>query len=591
MNPVFILSNLAILTSCTYIDPSKAEKEFLFVVESISFPIDATAKALIINGNVGPNKIATKMFDCFNSYSNAVSSHIFPNCTPNFPDTNSFEILKFALLNCEVSVFKKWLLNQDYPDPHKTVKDYLITLIQDGTYQVTSEQKSNIISDIKAVADSFSYQLNEIELHELRSRFKVVSDTLEVSDEPANLEYIFAFYRYLVILSKAGFLGAPLNVKGFKKFLSSRNISSEDKIKIDLLKDKESFNKIYNRSNEESNVSESPARSFVVYDHDYLQSPDIFALNLSAIADFPDTKTIIYENCKFPAKLDYITKNLLKFFEHIEPENLIFNNCVFSEPVAGILHDAFEIFELLPSISSLTLESCKLDYFPEFIGKFVDLKEINITNNYLSSINSDDIEMMSKVESLNLSGNMILYLGSFENLKNLKTLDLSHNFYENLPQETMLSILSQAYKAPNIENLKINNNFLVKPFTSHTELLNLKTLDMSLNKIAVIDEEFGNLPNLTHLTMQHNGSQVPVIIKYDLTKSETLKMIDFAWSNINNHPRALKAIRDIPNLENFRLLNWEDSYIDLNRCPGLRKKFGWIVKNDNILIFSRINDE
>ncbi|KAG5334614.1 ALS protein, partial [Acromyrmex charruanus] len=128
-----------------------------------------------------------------------------------------------------------------------------------------------------------------------------------------------------------------------------------------------------------------------------------------------------------------------------------------------------------------------------------DLHYLSISKNKINTIESDAFKDNNKLLFLNLSSNYIyeLHPKTFANLQNLKTLDLSGNLFENVPQ------ISNETK---ISTLYLNNNYIYK-IISHTftHMPKLVKLLMRENRIYEIDvNAFAPLTVLEELDLSRN---------------------------------------------------------------------------------------
>ncbi|XP_041348841.1 nischarin-like isoform X2 [Gigantopelta aegis] len=127
----------------------------------------------------------------------------------------------------------------------------------------------------------------------------------------------------------------------------------------------------------------------------------------------------------------------------------------------------------------------------------------DLSVNYITEID-DSVQLMPKVESLNLSNNKVETIEHLQWLSQLTYLDLSSNLLRNLD--------SLHTKLGNLKTLKLANN-LVESLHGFSKLFSLTTLDISNNEVAKISEvkHLSSLPCLENLFMVGN----PVTITLD----------------------------------------------------------------------------
>ncbi len=125
------------------------------------------------------------------------------------------------------------------------------------------------------------------------------------------------------------------------------------------------------------------------------------------------------------------------------------------------------------SISSISLKECKLKSIPKDLFLFVNLKYLNLADNYLTRI-SPKIQDLQKLEILNITNNRLMSIPKeISALKEIKSLELSKNNLEIIPNEI-------------------------------GELISLRELGLSSNKIKELPESIGKLPLLRMISIIGN---------------------------------------------------------------------------------------
>uniref|UniRef100_A0A0N5AII6 Ig-like domain-containing protein n=1 Tax=Syphacia muris TaxID=451379 RepID=A0A0N5AII6_9BILA len=177
--------------------------------------------------------------------------------------------------------------------------------------------------------------------------------------------------------------------------------------------------------------------------------------------------------------------------------------------------------------NSTNLRSTNLTYVPRDIIKFRNLRRLNLENNSIGTLTSEQFFFLRFVSDVNLKKNVLIQLPELSSLRakksRLKTLDLSENKLEtlkagsfivfssmtnlNLSFNRLISINKDAFIGlESLRNLYLNNNLLVSIRSlTFRPLGSLINLDMSNSLISVFaDGAFLNATNLRSLSLAHN---------------------------------------------------------------------------------------
>ncbi|MBA2612428.1 MAG: DUF4173 domain-containing protein [Bacteroidetes bacterium] len=184
------------------------------------------------------------------------------------------------------------------------------------------------------------------------------------------------------------------------------------------------------------------------------------AINIQTYPDkIPELRSLKYLNISGSPAL----QNLLKLKAPINIEHLNLNS--------NSLKNIDVLFEATNNKNITTI-------------KFKKLKELHLESNDLYSINK--INLLTSVETLNLTNNKIRYIASMAALKDLKRLYINNN---DLRDIHFLDSLVQ------IKELNIANNQSIRDFKTFKKLPNLLSLNLS-------NTDFNDLLDLSALTLE-----------------------------------------------------------------------------------------
>ncbi|KAJ1172935.1 hypothetical protein NDU88_004777 [Pleurodeles waltl] len=129
----------------------------------------------------------------------------------------------------------------------------------------------------------------------------------------------------------------------------------------------------------------------------------------------------------------------------------------------------------LTRLQRLGLIQCKLDKIPNFIFSLTDLKDIDLEDNSLKSLEE---------------------LVTLQYLKKVSSLKFSKNRITNIP--------SHVGQITNLESLYLNNNLITVLNPAICNLKKLSYLDISFNSIHEIPHEIGQLQDLKYMFASNN---------------------------------------------------------------------------------------
>ncbi len=205
---------------------------------------------------------------------------------------------------------------------------------------------------------------------------------------------------------------------------------------------------------------------------------------------------------------------------------------------------------------TLLLQGLELDSLPEAIWMLSSLKELDLSNNNLSSI-SLQISQLSYLEILSVQKNDLITLpNTLSRLSHLRKISAYDNCLSILPN-TLGGLRS-------LQGLMLASNKLQVLPDSFCDLIALKVLDVSQNKITQLPNRIGSLVELHTLNIKNNLLKtIPDSIK-ELRK---LRKLDIS------HNRLASLSQSMEHLSLLRILNL--SYNKLTDLP--QNMSGWAM--------------
>ncbi|XP_053204625.1 toll-like receptor Tollo [Panonychus citri] len=239
--------------------------------------------------------------------------------------------------------------------------------------------------------------------------------------------------------------------------------------------------------------------------------------------------------------------------------------------LSSVNHDAFTNCS---SLKDLQLSSNKLKEIPTAIYHLVELKNLHLSNNQISSINSSTTvtpiltsssSSSSSPSSSNTKNNAFDIVN---NLKHLTRLDLSNNKITNLTRNFFKDL-------PSLQFLDLSGNLLngLEPGLFDDSASTLTTILLQDNNLTDINGLFINLINLKHLNVSRN---LITWFEYALIP-ESLTVLDAHSNRIGELTNYYKVERFCTHLDfSFNLITK-----DLN---------SWIIPNTTETLFLNNNN-
>ena len=193
----------------------------------------------------------------------------------------------------------------------------------------------------------------------------------------------------------------------------------------------------------------------------------------------------------------------------------------------------------LENLFSLDVSYCKIKFESSSIqmAELINLKEINLGNNYLESL-PEWLSKLKNLINLNISGNLLESIPeSLSELKNLTSLDIGGNLLESLPES--LSELK------NLTSLDISGNPLESLPEWLSELKNLTSLDISGILLESLPESLSELKNLRSLNI--SGNLLESLPEW-LSKLNHLTSLVVSRNRLTSLPKCLAEFKSLASL-------------------------------------------
>lgn len=268
----------------------------------------------------------------------------------------------------------------------------------------------------------------------------------------------------------------------------------------------------------------------------------------------------LYKNVRYKwlkVKKDYGTILLARLPSTSEPEVFVFEK---DRPCAGqkiytSLEDALKKPQDVCVLDlRLRLLPKKIKILPSFIGKFTNLKELYLDDNFLNKIPSD-IGKLSRLEILDLCTNWLSELPrEIGNLSNLRVLRLCDSGIGQLPEEL--------YNLTKLETLELRRLNAYE-----------KESGASIAKSFVISPNIGKLTNLKKLNLRDNQS---LKLPPEISLLQNLKILNLGYNNFEELPGVISQLKNLRWLD-IHIKDGKISEEEKNKIrkllPGVRISF------------------
>ncbi|XP_041453282.1 chaoptin-like [Lytechinus variegatus] len=308
----------------------------------------------------------------------------------------------------------------------------------------------------------------------------------------------------------------------------------------------------------------------------FIHLPSIETINLkgnnivdvSAIHDIPHIKSIILDNNQIRS-INRPAFNNIPDIEHINlqhnkiieikgdyyfnvPTSLLLshNNMIAMNIFQGKYHYNFTVL----NVDDNNLQVLSLIYFPDITYMFASHNKITMLE-----FGINDYEHLVYI---NLSWNYITNITNFQNLTNVQSLHLSHNFLTKWSDQNLLgssqlillrvndnrlSLLSNFTALPRLKDLDLSGNVLHTIEQSSFQFLQrLATLNLAKNKIS----HLGFLRPITSLKMLNlNYNRLVAIDPKDFSNLINLRTLHIAFNLLGEVPTIPKSLNSLQNLD------------------------------------------
>lgn len=231
----------------------------------------------------------------------------------------------------------------------------------------------------------------------------------------------------------------------------------------------------------------------------------------------------------------------------------------------GLTEFPFEIFQIFPNISGISIESNLQDISQPQWQKAMNLRGLNLERNQLTVIRRQMFVGLDKLLKLTLRFNQIHTIenDAFD-FKYLWVLDVSYNKLTTLSDTVFSNI-------PNLVILNMHDNELTHIGQSMYSLRKLSWIDLHLNYIEDIDlAELSKLPLLSSLILWSSG------FSFDARKKPDDSVINTSLNSLDISINNLTNVYDLNQLSVFKRLT--SLFLAGNRFTNLEKLSAEYIK-------------
>ncbi|MBC5833654.1 GTP-binding protein [Flavobacterium sp. F372] len=206
----------------------------------------------------------------------------------------------------------------------------------------------------------------------------------------------------------------------------------------------------------------------------------------------------------------------------------------------GRLKEVPNELKICTGIKYLDLFGNSIHEIPDWFFQFKKLEHLSLKNNSLKTL-PIIIFTIENLKYLNLADNQINEINShyFRNLMSIEKVDISYN--------QITSISAERITYPKCESLSIKGNKLQKFPTAVSDSHTLEKLDLSENKISLIeDDAFDQLENLIELDLSFNEL---TYLPTSIGKLKKLKRLNLSGNKISSLPKEFENLTSLEFLD------------------------------------------
>merc|ERR1719471_1670482 len=184
------------------------------------------------------------------------------------------------------------------------------------------------------------------------------------------------------------------------------------------------------------------------------------------------------------------------------------------------------LFTGCPMLQDLALNNNYLDDIPSDIAGLNKLRTLDLGENRITSVVSQQLENLSSLYGLRLAGNQLSSIDGdiFRSNTNLHVLNIAHNQIATINQEAFKSL-------KNLRALRLDNNELKDINGLVSSQKNLKWLNVSTNQIQWFD--FAFIPKSLEWLDIHNNKIDRIGNYYTLGSGFSLQTFDASFNKIS----------------------------------------------------------
>jgi small GTP-binding protein len=206
----------------------------------------------------------------------------------------------------------------------------------------------------------------------------------------------------------------------------------------------------------------------------------------------------------------------------------------------GRLKEVPDQLKICTAIKYLDLFGNSIQEIPDWFFQFKNLEHLSLKNNTLK-VFPTIVFTIENLKCLNLADNQIHEINGhyFRNLMSIEKVDISYNLITSIPTERITF--------PKCKNLSIKGNRLQRFPTAVSDSHTLETLDLSENKINLIeDDAFDLLENLIELDLSFNEL---TYLPTSIGKLKKLKRLNLSGNKISSLPKEFENLTSLEFLD------------------------------------------